>query len=104
MTKLLDDLFSELQGYINSERAIDVGLFPEDTSLDKGQSVELMSSTFTDGLMVYIYKVSQINYPDEYISSSHSDGGVTVFCDGPWNSLETAEGAFGDCPEGWTLA
>jgi hypothetical protein len=50
MTDLVLDLLSELGEYIAHEQSADG--FPNSTSLEDGQSVELSASTYANGLMI----------------------------------------------------
>lgn len=100
MDDLIFELLDELKSYIKSERSIDG--FPNDTALEDGQNVEFVSSTFANDRMIHIWEVGSSGEQTHFIGSEHSDGGVTVFCDGPWKSLEDAQNSYGDCPEGWS--
>jgi|TARA_R110000822_G_scaffold36645_1_gene102973 hypothetical protein len=100
MTELALEVLDELRSYITSERSADG--FPNDTALEAGESVELAASTFTNDRAVYIWEVISLKDPTRFVGSEHSDGGVTVFCDGPWSSMGEAQSFYGDCPEGWS--
>jgi hypothetical protein len=97
---LISELLAELESYIRNEQCADE--FPSDTSLADGQSVELAASTYANGLMIYIWQVISLDEETQFIRSDHSDGGVTVFCGGPWQTLKEAKDACGECPEGWS--
>ena len=99
METLIANLMDELKSYIKAERTADG--FPNDTPLDDGQSVEIVASTYSQNLLIYIWEVATTGEPVRYISSEHGDGGVTVFSGGPWESLDNAQAFFGDCSEGW---
>ena len=98
--RLVEALLAELLELSEKGTSFASTEFPVDTGLGDGDSVEWVASTFADELMHNIYHVSDEN-GDDYISSSHGDGGVVVFYDGPWATLQEAEAAFGDVVEGW---
>jgi hypothetical protein len=79
-----------------------------------GTSVELGQKVGAGGLplvrkpvrieitMIYIRDVISPGEAPEFTGSEHSDWGATVFCDGPWTSLEEAKSSYGNCSENWT--
>jgi hypothetical protein len=97
---LISELLAELKSYIRNEQCADE--FPNDTSLADGQNVDLAASTYANGLMINIWQVMSADEESQFIRSDHSDGGVTVFCGGPWRTLKEAKDACGECPEGWS--
>jgi hypothetical protein len=97
---LANSLLEELRAYINVERSVDE--FPNDVSLGENQSVDVILSTFSEDRMIYIWEVRADAEPHLYIGSEHGDGGVTVFCAGPWSSLNEAQDFYGECSEGWS--
>ena len=52
--------------------------------------------------MVNIYRVTDGINPDQYIYSTHGNGGAVSRCDGPYVSLEAARKEFDPVEEGWT--
>lgn len=102
MMGLVKLLLEEIESSIKFESSISVDCFPDDLVLEASQSVDWVSSTYHESTMNYIYKVSEEGSRAVFISSSHSDGGVTVFSGGPWDSLDEAESSFGAVSETWT--
>ena len=100
MDDLISELLDEFKSYIRNERCADE--FPSDTPLADGQSVDLAASTYANGIMIYLWQVMSEGEETQFIRSDHSDGGVTVFCGGPWRTLKEATDACGECPEGWS--
>ena len=101
LQRLTKELLEELEGCLKREHAADG--FPQNTPLDDGQSVELVSQTYFEDRLRNIYRVSQEGCPDQFISSAHSDGGVVVGYNGPWGSLIKAQAEICPAPpEGWT--
>lgn len=68
--------------------------FPEDTIGNANQTVSPFCSTFTSGEMMHIYRVTAENKPDQYIYSTHGDGGVVLSFGGPCESLMAARKIF----------
>ena len=98
---LVDDLLDELRSYERSSRNSDG--FPQDTFLEEGSSVDLVSQTYFNNTMFNIFCVSQTGVDDVFIAIYQGDGGVVSGCGGPWGSLNEAESAIAEePPEGWT--
>lgn len=100
MDELISKLLGELSRYVEHGRSVEG--FPNDAALDEGESVVIVASTFADGRIIYIWEVASPGKKDQFIGSEHSDGGVTISCNGPWLTLEVAKASYGDCPEGWS--
>ena len=74
MDDLISELLDELKSYIKSEHSVDG--FPNDTALQDGQNVEIVSSTFANERMIHIWEVASSGEQTLYIGSEHGDGGV----------------------------
>ena len=97
---LANSLLDELRAYVKAERSADE--FPNDVSLGGNQSIDVISSTFSENRMIYIWEIRADPEPRLYIGSEHGDGGITIFCAGPWRSLIEAQNYYGECEEGWS--
>lgn len=95
-------LLDELKAASKTERSVDAFSFPEDTSPDEDQQVEPVSSTFTEGRMVNIYRVIDGSHSAQYIFSTHGDGGSVCGYGGPYKSIEAIQKLFDPVEEGWT--
>ena len=69
---------------------------------DAGEQVRWVSSTYVSHNLVNIFICSALNERDSVILTRHSDGGVMVGWEGPWNTVKSAKKAVRKVPEGWT--
>ena len=98
---LINRLIEEIERAVVQGSTFDVTSFPQETELEQGDSVEWVASTYIDPDMVYIYESKSIGIQPGYFAAITSDGGVTVFALGPWDSLEEAKSNF-QAEEGWS--
>jgi hypothetical protein len=98
----VEQLLDELKEASKMDRSVDAFSFPEDTSPDEDQQVEPVSSTFTAGQLVNIYRVTDGNHFAQYIFSTHGDGGCVCGYGGPYTSVEAIQMLFDPVEEGWT--
>jgi hypothetical protein len=66
-----------------------------------GEQVRWVSSTYKSYNLINIFICSALNERDSVILTRHSDGGVMVGWEGPWNTVKSAKKAVGKVPEGW---
>jgi hypothetical protein len=69
---------------------------------DAGEKVRWVSSTYVSHNLINIFVCSALNQRDSVILTRHSDGGVMVGWEGPWDTVKAAKNAVGKAPEGWT--
>lgn len=98
----INQLLDELGAASKSERSVDAFSFPENTLCDEDQKVEPVSSTFTGGQLVNIYRVVDGSHSVQFIFSTHGEGGVVCGYGGPYPSLEAVQKLFDPVEECWT--
>ena len=98
----VDSLLNELRDASKRGRSEDPFSFPEDSQSKDYEEAQPVCFTFTEGEIVNIYRVTDGINPDQYIYSTHENGGAVSRFDGPYVSLEAARKEFDPVEEGWT--
>jgi len=99
--RLIDALLDELRDFKRRSVSLSADDFPVDVEVNDQQTVEWASSTFSDGVLINLYRVADES-DEAIIASVHGKGGVVVDFDGPWDTLEEAKEAFDPVEEDWT--
>lgn len=87
---------------ITCESPLSADEIPRSVDLAVDEEIEWVSSTFINPHLVNIFVCTAPTEPIQVLLTRHSDGGVIVFLEGPWESVLDAKCDVGPAVEGWT--